>query len=1654
MTDSSSSPDALETLFRAGQFDQLDRELQRRLSADPGDERALTFRRHLEHLDLLKQIHQARAVQDWDQLVARLQAALQAGLVWDLDMAPLSDQLTLARHRRTQAADRQAQQLVRQAEASQDPLQARQLYRQALDMPNLSVPLRAQIQRRLDELRTLAPATLSTAITFQQIDALTEQLLDIILTKSRPQLSEAVRLSAIPFWFDQELLTALRASDDGLEPKILARMANLSFVHQDERGRYTLSQEVRHHLLEAWYDDRAGFKAAHQRAQEHFAQRLRDLCRDDERLAALTDLEASQESLNQALVALSPEISELVQNHLYHTLVVDGDVGVAWLRRLFHAATEAHRLALAERLLDLANEQRPWLTPDQRAHIDYLTALLDQAHERWQTSRQRLERMLSREGLPDDLQARVRRAMGNALVRQEQWVQAIALLHQALQTFQAADDQLESALTMLDLGYAHLDLALNTWGGGQIFTPRRRRLDFLGDLFSLVSRLPIILYLMGHLGVSTLLPVILHIGRDMDWIIARLLVVAAGWLGRAERLLTPLGDQEGLGRVEELAAWLYLILGHHRRAADIYRRLVAREETGLGEYRAARARMGLAETLIRRRDPAQARQLLEQALPVFNAYQHTERIAQTHTFLAQTYVLDRQPAQALPHYLQAARLYQQLGDDANTTEIVEQMRALRTAPETDAETRQTIETTTAQVTRRRYLTRFQLPLLYLFRLLALVSLAGLFFFSLYSSIQIEAGTDFGVGQALIGSRQGLTSALEPEIGLDVATSLQPSFEVSFTLYLVLLFTALYLVLYTLLGLWLTVRTPLRALQEGQRLDILVDESGVSCGLKIPWDQVRALLLSDRSLYRTPIQMFSRFALFSPKGLITVDGRTRHYHAARDFICQHLQAADVPRHDFGFSIIRSHSGRLFLGTLLFIVAFVIVAQVAPSILITPLRPLPYSLADLYSVSYLGLLFPLGWWLAVQPMRERIFFKPHTRRVWLVGLAGLLLSAFTVADLLWLKLPLGRPNIAPGLFAAFLTNLSAYYVWTARRWAQVGLRKGAPVYSLGARLVTLFVGLAVLALDLGLVGREAIAYHYLALGGLNQQQAIEAQDPDQAQAYYAQALAAYDRALRWVHDDADVYHSQGATLVQLGRYQEAVNAIQHAISLRPGRITYYNSLGLTHEIWAKALQDDNRNTLALYHFELARDAYTYVIEHSRRSARHLIPTYLARAGAEFQIATYYHKVADQPDAALEHYVAARTDYAWVTQRQPDNAAALSGRGWVGYQLAKLEPDPATRRAALTQALSLFERAAERDPEQISAWTGQGWTHFAIGETYSWYDSESGRRRSACVDSPRNPRTPQEARIYYQENRQAIAAFDHAATLAQDDPSLYSVQGYIYYNLATCPDADAQETYLMAIASFTHALDLQPDNTEWRLRRGNLYYVLTRDFGYDYYRQIIADYEILVAQQPDANWLWFLGSMYRQAGDLDQAVENYAASLELAPANYNHQVLLGWWAYQAGDYDRSVEASQAAIALDPSDPRPYFNWGLARVAQGQPDDAWEAYTQGSAAADQMTDIETALSRYDEGIGDLGAALADPADVAAAFQVRLTFRKGHLQLKTGAEQAALRTYEQGLDMAQKVENLKWLRAAFDEAIADLEMTRTSHLAVELYERLREAAP
>lgn len=253
------------------------------------------------------------------------------------------------------------------------------------------------------------------------------ELLDTIEAKTT-ELYMPLMLGAIPFEFDESLFSSLRIAMSGMadsdaehipDAQILVRLELLSFVYATEplnvftprttapqepaqpplnRKRYSYSPEARQLLLQRWQRTPDAFVEANRHVLAYYEEKLAGLPHAFTRRSASNTERATSDKLTLAV--------------LYHTLAVDPERGVALLQKLFQAARLERRLAMAERYIDIADEQRDFLSIQQQHTLDFMEGQLQYLFARQAESRARYESLLAKEqetpgSLGRDLQSQI-----------------------------------------------------------------------------------------------------------------------------------------------------------------------------------------------------------------------------------------------------------------------------------------------------------------------------------------------------------------------------------------------------------------------------------------------------------------------------------------------------------------------------------------------------------------------------------------------------------------------------------------------------------------------------------------------------------------------------------------------------------------------------------------------------------------------------------------------------------------------------------------------------------------------------------------------------------------------------------------------------------------------------------------------------------------------------------------------------------------------------------------------------------------------------------------------------------------------------------------------------------------------------------------------
>ncbi len=121
----------------------------------------------------------------------------------------------------------------------------------------------------LSALRDLAARGLSD-------EEISRALLELTLQAAPPALADAVRLCALPAWFDAELLALLSAPEPPLQPEeataLVEEIAAFSFVLPRQGGGYVYHEATRERLLDWWRgpENQGRYAAKALRLADHF----------------------------------------------------------------------------------------------------------------------------------------------------------------------------------------------------------------------------------------------------------------------------------------------------------------------------------------------------------------------------------------------------------------------------------------------------------------------------------------------------------------------------------------------------------------------------------------------------------------------------------------------------------------------------------------------------------------------------------------------------------------------------------------------------------------------------------------------------------------------------------------------------------------------------------------------------------------------------------------------------------------------------------------------------------------------------------------------------------------------------------------------------------------------------------------------------------------------------------------------------------------------------------------------------------------------------------------------------------------------------------------------------------------------------------------
>ncbi len=1402
-------------------------------------------------------------------------------------------------------------------------------------------------------------------------------LLDQVLAKAHPLLAGALKLAAIPDWYDAGMLRALRALDDNRDERLALRLAQFSFVAElrdapPETPRYRVQSAERQYLQMRWINsDPQGYVDAHRRA--------------------LAYREAHPD----------PDPFAQIQRQIYHLLIVDTHRGIEVLGEAFRTYAFERRLAVVERLLETAAATRVYLAAlppaPALAELDdwlsYMTARLAQFHGKW--GRDLLYRLRTTPGLPPALLPYVIRAYGIALEKTGQYVEAIGQHHLALAAFRRqVTSRPERAFTMLHIGEAYMSLAVSARGHRDLPRPAPGGWrQSASDLILFPITLPLILYMTVFFGPGVWRS--WRMLRGQDWIIARLFGTAAHWYRRADRLLrhAPLAADR-VQAIEKLAH-LYLTLGNAAQAANRFRTLLEETEAPLGEYREAWAQAGLGQALMRMGELEPALNHLQIAHRGAGKYEDAELQARVEGLMAEVQHELGNHSEALSHFNAAMRLYQKADDVVGATEIAERLQEFQQDRRVSSQTRDMATTTSQLLARRQYLVRFRHPVLVHFRRVMLLLLAASIILIPMVTVKVKISNVLGASasfsaSALVEPDPNFTPALHGGAALRV----ESSFQSGVALRLVALLAAICALTYLLLGVVIIARTPLRTVQDAQIGAVRLTTEALTVGpsatpIQLPWRTAEQMVIANVNFFGNLMGENSAMALAGMDRQVVVSGNTAWYDKLHQRLGNFLLTTPKVT-NLSYSLPGGTMALVYALGIFSLIAFVFTTRVAPVTLTTSLPVLKYSLANLYVYLYLALFVPTLWWVIALPLRVYARLYPQSRLVWLVGGIGLLLAALRAITFQWNWLTI--PDIYPWLLALLLLVFAGVALWvppfvrpppadTAAAGASGDRRTGDGRAPVRQRLLASVVFAAVAAFAAYSLGREVAAYNRLTTGNWQRAQGLRARamgDEQQAEQWLTQAVVSYDRALDLAvirEERTLIRSSRGVVKTQLGDYQSAILDADAVIAGRPSAPAWaYTNRALAYQAWSDGLRAAGQT-------EAAGDRAHSALADLDQAIR------MDPGNADYHL---WRALADQGMGDLS---LALQNYDQAIRLRPDYADAHTGRGWTLFQQAsvlrvqanQLQPGAEQDRLnadswkLFEQALESFQQAANYQPQSPDLQMALGYTNYRLGD----YAAALGNFEQAVKLAPENPdmilslattrwrisnptgadvcaaadSTEEQRRVTAEQLTLALSEVEHVMLLRPDDPFLYRSQGQILFRLRACPGYQALDQLPKAIESVSVAIRLAPDNdlnlqlrARWRYELGQRLFSMGAPREAEALALLAlatADIEHAYGIRPAS-----LGNQTWRKTIVEDGLGSYYLARSKAT-------------YGQGKFDLAVESAEQAAQLLPQSADAALTAGLAALALGEAARAGRWYDAGirlAAAAKDSALLDSAIQKLSQ--------------------------------------------------------------------------------------------
>ena len=437
-----------------------------------------------------------------------------------------------------------------------------------------------------------------------------------------------------------------------------------------------------------------------------------------------------------------------------------------------------------------------------------------------------------------------------------------------------------------------------------------------------------------------------------------------------------------------------------------------------------------------------------------------------------------------------------------------------------------------------------------------------------------------------------------------------------------------------------------------------------------------------------------------------------------------------------------------------------------------------------------------------------------------------------------------------------------------------------------------------------------------------------------------------------DEQSVHYARGMRAIQLGLYDEAVNAFQEVLRLNPQNAEAHCELGATYR-----LKEKNDDALAAYlrALELPASPQTHGVAHiclarlyhsqgrfadAENHGQHAVTMLPKNAEASFRLADTYVQ-RGKLDLAEQGYQQALTLDANL-------APAYQGLGKVAFLQNRLEEAVQYYQKALTLApyhaethynLALVHRRLGGNTQGNAATQHitEAKNLMASFQRVKTYNEQTNRYRRNLLDEPTALEPLVKLAAVHLEignHQAAIRAYQTATALHPDVPVLYHNLGGLhmqmgqlneaiaaFQRLTQLDDTDAEAYFHLGwlharLRKFTDAETyLQTAIQRERTLTPAYYglaevYVQQRQLG-----EAIAVYQQLTEAHPDDAKPWVrLGVLHLNQQQISDAITAFTKAIAVDENSADAHNNLAWlYANQGKELARAVELAERAVALD---------------------------------------------------------------------------------------------------------------------------------------------